>query len=74
MPAPLVVDLDGAPYPPGWQPSLLRIRDAETEEDAIVEAIITARIAPQMMGDKYTAALVATLLTRLDRPIPGEPS
>lgn len=74
MPVPLVEDLDGAPYPTGWQPSLGRIRDAETEEEAIVETIVIARVAPRMMGDDYTAALVATLLTRLGRPIPGVPS
>lgn len=67
LPEPLVEDLDGVPFPPGWQRPLGRIRDAETEEDAIVEAIIVARLAPQMMGDKFTAAIIATLLTRLGR-------
>lgn len=74
MPSPLVVDLDGAPYPAGWQPSLGRVRDAETEEDAIIEAVVIAWTAPSAMGDRYVAALVGTLLTRLGRPIPGAPS
>jgi hypothetical protein len=74
MPEPLVEDLDGAPYPHGWQPSLGRVRDAETEEDAIIEALVVAWTAPRAMGDKYMAALTATLLTRLARPIPGVPS
>jgi hypothetical protein len=74
LPLPLVVDLDGNPYPNGWQPSLGRVRDAATEEEALVEAIVLARAAPLLMGDDYTAALVSTLLTRLGRPIPGESS
>jgi hypothetical protein len=57
-------------YPPGWNPSLSRIRDAATEEDAIVEAVVIARVAPRAMGDDYTAAILDTLLTRLDRPVP----
>lgn len=60
-----VVDSGGAPYPPGWQPSLRRVRNADTNRDAVAEAIVIAQMAPRMMGDEYLAALAEVLMIRL---------
>lgn len=61
-----VMDRQGNPYPPGWQPSLSRVRDAETSREAVAEAtILIAQMAPRMMGNEYLAALAEVLMIRL---------
>lgn len=59
------LDPHGQPYPPGWQISLLLVRDAKDDHEAVSVAVRSVWLAPRAMGHEYALAVRHTLLARL---------